>query len=129
MRLTSLKLCCGSVIGCVQNATGWDVRPRRRQWELSLCGCLVHVNRGTNDIEEPVMDGKARFIFPIAMAFFMALLMTGVVTFMNLGLPANFLGQWMKAFAVAWPLASCVAFVAVPLARRITSMVISVTGP
>jgi hypothetical protein len=75
------------------------------------------------------MEGKARFIFPVAMAFFMALLMTAVVTFINLGFPSNFFIQWMKAFAVAWPLASLVAFVAVPLARRITAMIVAAIGP
>jgi Protein of unknown function (DUF2798) len=71
----------------------------------------------------------ARFIFPVTMAFFMALLMTGVITFVNLGLPRDFFFQWMKAFVIAWPLASCVAFVAVPLARRITGMIMKVIGP
>jgi Protein of unknown function (DUF2798) len=75
------------------------------------------------------MDGKARVIFPIIMAFFMALLMTAVITFINLGFPPNYFVQWMKAFGVAWPLASCVAFVAVPLARRITAAIVSVVGP
>jgi hypothetical protein len=75
------------------------------------------------------MDGKARFIFPVAMAFFMALLMTAVITFINLGFPPNYLSQWMKAFAVAWPLASVVAFLAVPLARRITMRIVTVLGP
>jgi hypothetical protein len=76
-----------------------------------------------------IVDGKARFIFPVTMAFFMALLMTAVITFTNLGFPPNYLTQWMKAFVVAWPLASCVAFVAVPLARRITAMIVNVIGP
>jgi Protein of unknown function (DUF2798) len=75
-----------------------------------------------------VLKDPARFIFPVAMAFFMALLMTFVVTFMNLGFPPNFIGQWMKAFAVAWPLASGVAFVAVPLARRITTKIVGLIG-
>lgn len=75
------------------------------------------------------MEGKARFIFPVTMAFFMALLMTGVVTFINLGLPGDFVVHWMKAFAVAWPLASMVAFVAVPVARRITAAIVGVIGP
>jgi hypothetical protein len=74
------------------------------------------------------MEGKARFIFPITMAFFMALLMTAVITFINLGLPPDFVVKWMKAFVIAWPLASCVAFIAVPLARRITGAIIKVTG-
>jgi Protein of unknown function (DUF2798) len=70
----------------------------------------------------------ARFIFPVTMAFFMALLMTGVITFVNLGLVRDFLWQWMRAFAIAWPLASCVAFVAVPLARRITGVIVKAIG-
>ena len=72
------------------------------------------------------MEGKARFIFPVTMAFFMALLMTGVITFVNLGLVRDFIWQWMRAFVIAWPLASCVAFVAVPLARRITAGIVKV---
>lgn len=79
--------------------------------------------------EEEHMEGKARFIFPVTMAFFMALLMTAVVTFINLGLPADFIFQWLKAFAVAWPLASVVAFIAVPLARRITAKIVALVGP
>jgi hypothetical protein len=75
------------------------------------------------------MDGKARYIFPVVMAFFMALLMTGVITFINLGLTGDFLAQWLKAFAVAWPLASLVAFLAVPLARRITAAIVGAIGP
>jgi Protein of unknown function (DUF2798) len=75
------------------------------------------------------MEGKAKFIFPVIMAFFMALLMTAVITAINLGFPANYFAQWMKAFAVAWPLASCVAFVAVPIARRMTAMIVGVIGP
>jgi hypothetical protein len=75
------------------------------------------------------MDGKARYIFPVVMAFFMALLMTGVVTFINPGLPGDFLLRWMKAFVVAWPLASLVAFIAVPLARRSTAAIVTAIGP
>ena len=71
------------------------------------------------------MDGKAKFIFPIIMAFFMALMMTAVVTWMNLGFPGNYFSQWMKAFALAWPLASLVAFAAVPIARKMTMALVS----
>ncbi len=79
------------------------------------------------------MDGNqradlARYIFPVTMAFFMALLMTAVITFVNLGLQRDFLLQWMKAFGIAWPLASCVAFVAVPLARNITGKIVRLIG-
>jgi Protein of unknown function (DUF2798) len=70
------------------------------------------------------MDGIAKFIFPVTMAFFMALMMTAVITFVNLGFPSNYVTQWMKAFAIAWPLASIVAFIAVPLARKITTRIV-----
>ncbi|MCA3583589.1 MAG: DUF2798 domain-containing protein [Methylocystis sp.] len=75
------------------------------------------------------MEGKARIIFPITMAFFMAFLMTAVVTFLNLGPTPEFFWQWIKAFAVAWPLASAVAFVAVPVARGITNRIVALLGP
>ena len=74
------------------------------------------------------MQGKARFIFPITMAFFMALLMTAVITFINLGFSENYFRQWIQAFVIAWPLASCVAFLAVPLAQRITGAIVRVIG-
>jgi hypothetical protein len=74
------------------------------------------------------VDGKARFIFPICMAFFMALLMTAVITAVNLGFPPDYLARWMKAFAIAWPIAAVVAFLAVPLARRMTAFIVGKLG-
>jgi hypothetical protein len=70
------------------------------------------------------MEGKARYIFPICMAFFMALLMTAVITAVNVGIPADYFRRWMTAFAVAWPIAAVVAFLAVPLARRMTGVIV-----
>jgi hypothetical protein len=70
------------------------------------------------------MDGKARYIFPVLMAGVMAFLMTALVTWLNLGLPPNFLALWMKAFAVAWPAASVAAFIAIPLARKATARIV-----
>lgn len=70
------------------------------------------------------MDGKAKFIFPILMAGVMAFLMTALVTWLNLGFPANYVTLWLKAFAVAWPAASAAAFIAIPLARRATTVIV-----
>jgi hypothetical protein len=72
------------------------------------------------------MDGKAKYIFPVIMAFFMTILMTAVITFINLGFPSNYFSQWAKAFLAAWPLASLVAFLAVPLARYITLIMVDI---
>lgn len=74
------------------------------------------------------MAGKARFIFPILMSAVMAFLMTALVTWLNLGFPPDFLQRWLKAFAVAWPCAAATAFVAIPLARRGTQLIVKVVG-
>ena len=50
------------------------------------------------------MEGKARIIFPITMAFFMAFLMTAVVTFLNLGPTPEFF--WRARLDSGYPSAS-----------------------
>jgi hypothetical protein len=70
------------------------------------------------------LQGKARFIRPVIVAAIMAFLMTAVITFINLGMPPDFLRRWMIAYAVAWPFATVAAFIAVPLADRVTRWII-----
>jgi hypothetical protein len=70
------------------------------------------------------LQGKARFIKPVIVAAIMAFMMTAIVTFINLGLTPDFLRRWMIAYAVAWPLATIAAFVAVPIADRVTAFII-----
>jgi predicted PurR-regulated permease PerM len=74
------------------------------------------------------MTGKARFIFPVLMAGVMAFLMTALVTWLNLGLPPDFVAHWLRAFVIAWPCAAVAAFVAIPLARRATAAIVAVIG-
>jgi hypothetical protein len=75
------------------------------------------------------MTGKAKFIFPIIMSAVMAFLMTALVTFINLGLPSNFIALWLRAFAIAWPFAAIAAFIGIPIARWATDRIIRVIGP
>ncbi len=70
------------------------------------------------------MQDKARFIQPVIVAAMMAFLMTAVITFINLGLPPDFLRRWMIAFSVAWPFATVAAFIAIPISRRATAWII-----
>jgi hypothetical protein len=74
------------------------------------------------------MTGKARFIFPVVMAFMMAFLVSGVITFVNLGLAPDFAARWLRAFTIAWPTAACVAFFAMPLARKVTLAIVDRIG-
>ncbi|MCA3630126.1 MAG: DUF2798 domain-containing protein [Methylobacterium sp.] len=55
----------------------------------------------------------------------MAFLMTGFVTWLNLGLPSDFVLRWMLAFVKAWPLAYLAALVAAPFAQRATRFVVA----
>ncbi len=72
------------------------------------------------------MDGKAKYIFPILMAGVMAFLMTALITALNLGFPPDYLARWMKAFVIAWPCAALTAFLAIPLARKGTAIIVAV---
>ena len=71
------------------------------------------------------MSNKARIIRPVIVAAIMAFLMTAIITYLNLGFPPDFLKRWMIAYAVAWPFATLAAFVAVPIADRLTKKIIA----
>jgi hypothetical protein len=71
------------------------------------------------------MQGKAKIIQPVIMAGIMAFLMTAVITFINLGLPPDFLRRWAVAFVIAWPLATIAAMIAIPVAQRLTKRIVA----
>jgi len=64
----------------------------------------------------------ARFfnpVFAFFMSLFMSLLMSGLITLVNLGLPEGFLGRWLlHAFPSAWAMAFPIALFVVPVVRR-----------
>ena len=72
------------------------------------------------------MEGRMpRFILVTTMTSMMVLMVTLVATFINLGLAANFLLQWAKAYIVSWPIAACTGYLVMPMARRFTDRVVS----
>ncbi|MDO9600113.1 MAG: DUF2798 domain-containing protein [Azoarcus sp.] len=74
------------------------------------------------------MKLKPQYIQPVIMAGIMAFLMTGFITWLNLGIPANFLFLWARAFIIAWPLAALAAYIAIPVAQRLTKKIIAALG-
>ncbi len=66
------------------------------------------------------MQLMARFILALIMTAVMVFMVTLIVTFLNLGLRADFLAQWAKAYFIAWPIAAVTAFFVMPSARRAT---------
>jgi hypothetical protein len=69
------------------------------------------------------MEGKARFIFPVIISALIVFVVSGVVTFTNIGLRADFVPHWLKAFVTGWPVAAMLAFIAIPYVRRATKVI------
>lgn len=60
------------------------------------------------------MKLKQRLVFTVLMSFILSAVMTGWVTFINLGLTNGFGGQWIRAFVIAWPAAGLISFIFTP---------------
>lgn len=76
------------------------------------------------------MTGKAKLIFPAVMGLMMSFLMSGFVTWSNLGFDAGFLGNWMRAWMTVLPVALVVIYLARPIALATTrAVVLAIWGP
>lgn len=71
------------------------------------------------------MEGKARFILAATMSSMMVLMVTLIVTYLNLGFRPDFLFQWAKAYIIAWPIAAITGYIVMPMARRFTTRVVA----
>ncbi|MDN3568279.1 DUF2798 domain-containing protein [Paeniroseomonas aquatica] len=73
----------------------------------------------------------ARFtavLFPLVMTFFMAGVVSLLLTVVNLGMPAGFLLLWLANWGLAWLFAFPAAMLAIPLARRIVGWMTAAPG-
>jgi hypothetical protein len=71
------------------------------------------------------MDRKTRLILSLLMSSVMVLMVTLLVTWLNLGLRADFGFHWVKAYLIAWPVAASTAFLIMPPARRATDWIVA----
>lgn len=74
------------------------------------------------------MQRLARLILACIMTAVMVFMVTLIVTFINLGLRADFLVQWAKAYVIAWPIAAGTAFLVMPAARQATDAIMRRIG-
>jgi hypothetical protein len=74
------------------------------------------------------MTAKARFILAATMSAVMVLMVTLLVTYLNLGFHDGFVAQWIKAYFIAWPVAATTGFLVMPMARRVTDRIVAMTG-
>lgn len=63
---------------------------------------------------------KFHLVFSIVMGALMISLMTFVITFVNVGMVADFPGRWLRAFLIAYVVGVPVIFFLAPMARKIT---------
>ena len=72
-----------------------------------------------------VMEGKARFIFPVVATALIVFFVSAVVTFANIGFRADFVPRWLSAFGIGWPVAAIIGLIAFPLVRRVTNRLVA----
>ncbi|RXZ44383.1 DUF2798 domain-containing protein [Crenobacter cavernae] len=63
---------------------------------------------------------RLRLVFAGLMSCLMSVLMTGWVTWLNLGFVAGFAGFWSQAFVAAWPPAFAIVVVFGPCLQRVS---------
>jgi hypothetical protein len=71
------------------------------------------------------MEGKARFVFPVVITAIIVFVVSGAVTFFNIGWRNDFVIRWWSAFAIGWPIATSTAYVAMPFARSLTRRIVA----
>ena len=71
------------------------------------------------------MEGKARFVFPVVITAIIVFVVSGAVTFFNIGWRNAFVIRWWSAFAIGWPIATSTAYVAIPFARSLTQRIVA----
>ncbi|ETX12209.1 hypothetical protein MUS1_00975 [Marinomonas ushuaiensis DSM 15871] len=64
---------------------------------------------------------KFRLYLAVLMSGIMSLLMSGWITFINVGITSNFLTLWAAAWCLAWPVAGLVAFTFGPSAQKLSA--------
>jgi uncharacterized protein DUF2798 len=69
------------------------------------------------------MSARERFILAAAMSSMMVAVVTLASTWLNVGFTPDFILRWLKAYAVAWPIAALIGFMVLPFARRFTTWV------
>lgn len=69
---------------------------------------------------------KFHLVFSIVMGAMMVLLMTFVITLVNVGWGENFFRMWMKAFGIAYVVAVPMIYFIAPVARKLAARLLGV---
>ncbi len=72
---------------------------------------------------------RFHLVFSLLMGALMISLMTFVITLVNVGWVPDFLGRWLRAFAVAYVVGVPVIYFLAPFARRLTARLVEMPRP
>ena len=76
-------------------------------------------------LSERRMEGKARLVFPVMITAIIAFVVSGALTFFNIGWRNDFVMRWWSALAIGWPIAASTAYLAIPFARSLTQRIVA----
>ncbi|MDQ4624777.1 DUF2798 domain-containing protein [Janthinobacterium lividum] len=68
---------------------------------------------------------RLRCVFAFLMSLVMTLLMSAWVTWLNIGLQADFLPRWRHAFFAAWPVAFCAVMLFAPRVQLFSRTIVA----
>ena len=71
---------------------------------------------------------RLRCVFAFLMSLVMTLLMSAWVTWLNIGLQADFLPRWRHAFFAAWPVAFVAVMLFAPRVQLISRAIVAKLG-
>ena len=71
------------------------------------------------------MEDKERFVFPVVITAIIVFVVSGAMTFFNIGWRSDFIIRWSSAFAIGWPIAAGTAYLAIPFARNLTRRILA----
>ncbi|WP_028104352.1 DUF2798 domain-containing protein [Pseudoduganella violaceinigra] len=65
-------------------------------------------------------DLRTRMIFAALMSFMMTVIMSGWITWLNIGFHPEYTARWGRAFLAAWPAAFIAVMLIAPTVQRVT---------
>ena len=71
------------------------------------------------------MERKSGFVLPVVITAIIVFVVSGAVTFFNIGWRNDFAIRWWSAFAIGWPIAAGAAYLAMPFARSLTQRIVA----
>src|SRR5258708_35037728 len=71
------------------------------------------------------MEEKESFVFRVVIPAIIVFVVSGALTFFNIGWRNDFVMRWWSAFAIGWAIAASTAYFAIPFAPSLTPRIVA----